>query len=126
MIKRVCPLCGRIWYSAAEHEDWTCDSCGHNLTPEMNKPIYNRRDVNKVRINPIAFRYFKSKSGKSALEIAGSYQAAATLVKVIKGETDMLSPYLLLRFAENMGVEVADLVPDEKSDNIIREFVEVE
>lgn len=126
MIKRVCPLCGRIWYSAAEQDDWTCDSCGHNLTPEMNKPIYNRRDVNKVRINPIAFRYFKSKSGKSALEIAGSYQAAITLVKVIKGETDMLSPYLLLRFAENMGVEVADLVPDEKSDNIIREFVEVE
>ena len=126
MIKRVCPLCGRIWYSAAEQDDWTCDSCGHNLTPEMNKPIYNRRDVNKVRINPVAFRYFRYKSRKSVTEIAGSHQAAATLVKVIKGETDMLSPYLLLRFAENMGVEVADLVPDEKSDNIIREFVEVE
>ena len=126
MIKRVCPLCGRIWYSAAEHEDWTCDSCGHNLTPEMNKPIYNRRDVNKVRINPIAFRYFKSKSGKSALEIAGSYQAAITLVRILKGEINKVSPRLLRRFADNMGGEINDLLPNEKSDNIIREFVEVE
>ena len=126
MIKRVCPLCGRIWYSAAEHEDWTCDSCGHNLTPEMNKPIYNRRDVNKVRINPIAFRYFKSKSGKSALEIAGSYQAAITLVRILKGEINKVSPRLLRRFADNMGSEINDLLPNEKSDNIIREFVEVE
>ncbi len=69
------------------------------------------------------FRYFRY---KSITEIAGSHQAAATLVKVIKGETDMVPPHLLLRFAENMGVEVADLVPDEKSDNIIRKFVEVE
>lgn len=126
MIKRVCPLCGRIWYSAAEQDDWTCDSCGHNLTPEMNKPIYNRRDVNKVRINPIAFRYFKSKSGKSALEIAGSYQAAITLVRILKGEINKVSPRLLRRFADNMGSEINDLLPNEKSDNIIREFVEVE
>ena len=126
MIKRVCPLCGRIWYSAAEQDEWTCDSCGHNLTPEMNKPIYNRRDVNKVRINPVAFRYFKSKSGKSALEIAGSYQAAITLVRILKGEAHKVSLRLLRRFADNMGSEINDLVPDEKSDNIIREFVEVE
>ena len=126
MIKRVCPLCGRIWYSAAEQDDWTCDSCGHNLTPEMNKPTYNRRDVNKVRINPVAFRYFKSKSGKSALEIAGSYQAAITLVRILKGEINKVSPRLLRRFADNMGSEINDLLPNEKSDNIIREFVEVE
>ena len=126
MIKRLCPLCGRTWYSAAEDENWTCDSCGHNLTPEMNKPIYNRRDVNKVRVNPVAFRYFKSKSGKSALEIAGSYQAAITLVRILKGEINKVSPRLLRRFADNMGSEINDLIPDEKSDNIIREFVEVE
>ena len=126
MIKRVCPLCGRIWYSAAEQDDWTCDSCGHNLTPEMNKPTYNRRDVNKVRINPVAFRYFKSKSGKSALEIAGSYQAAITLVRILKGEINKVSPRLLRRFADNMGSEINDLLPNEKSDNIIREFVGVE
>jgi len=126
MIKRLCPLCGRTWYSAAEDENWTCDTCGHNLTPEMNKPIYNRRDVNKVRINTIAFRYFKSKSGKSALEIAGSYQAAITLVRILKGEINKVSPRLLRRFADNMGGEINDLVPDEKSDNIIREFVGVE
>lgn len=125
MIKRVCPLCGRIWYSAAEQDDWTCDSCGHNLTPEMNKPIYNRRDVNKVRVNPVAFRYFKSKSGKSTLEIAGSYQAARTLVRILKGEANKVSPRLLRRFADNMGSEINDLIPDEKSDNIIREFVGV-
>ncbi len=126
MIKRVCPLCGRIWYSAAEDENWTCDTCGHNLTPEMNEPIYNRRDVNKVRINPVAFRHFKSKSGKSTLEIAGSYQAARTLVRILKGEANKVSPRLLRRFADNMGSEINDLIPDEKSDNIIREFVEVE
>lgn len=125
MIKRLCPLCGRTWYSAAEQDDWTCDSCGHNLTPEMNKPTYNRRDVNKVRINPVAFRYFKSKSGKSALEIAGSYQAAITLVRILKGEINKVSPRLLRRFADNMGSEINDLIPDEKSDNIIREFVGV-
>lgn len=125
MIKRVCPLCGRIWYSAAEQDDWTCDTCGHNLTPEMNKPIHNRRDVNKVRVNPVAFRYFKSKSGKSTLEIAGSYQAARTLVRILKGEANKVSPRLLRRFADNMGSEINDLIPDEKSDNIIREFVGV-
>ena len=126
MIKRVCPLCGRIWYSAAEDENWTCDSCGHNLTPEMNEPVSSRKDEGKVRINTIAFRYFKSKSGKSALEIAGSYQAAITLVRILKGEINKVSPRLLRRFADNMGSEINDLVPDEKSDNIIREFVEVE
>lgn len=36
MIKRVCPLCGKEHYSAVEQDDWTCDNCGHNLTPEMN------------------------------------------------------------------------------------------
>ena len=126
MIKRVCPLCGRIWYSAAEDENWTCDTCGHNLTPEMNEPVSSRKDEGKVRINTIAFRYFKSKSGKSALEIAGSYQAAITLVRILKGEINKVSPRLLRRFADNMGSEINDLIPDEKSDNIIREFVEVE
>ena len=126
MIKRVCPLCGRIWYSAAEQDEWTCDSCGHNLTPEMNEPVSSRKDEGKVRINTIAFRYFKSKSGKSALEIAGSYQAAITLVRILKGEINKVSPRLLRRFAENMDGEINDLIPDEKSDNIIREFVGVE
>ena len=126
MIKRVCPLCGRIWYSAAEQDEWTCDSCGHNLTPEMNEPVSSRKDEGKVRINTIAFRYFKSKSGKSALEIAGSYQAAITLVRILKGEINKVSPRLLRRFADNMGSEINDLLPNEKSDNIIREFVEVE
>jgi len=36
MIKRVCPLCGKEHYSAVEQDDWPCDNCGHNLTPEMN------------------------------------------------------------------------------------------
>ena len=126
MIKRVCPLCGRIWYSAAEQDEWTCDSCGHNLTPEMNEPVSSRKDEGKVSINTIAFRYFKSKSGKSALEIAGSYQAAITLVRILKGEINKVSPRLLRRFADNMGSEINDLLPNEKSDNIIREFVEVE
>jgi len=92
----------------------------------MNKPVSSRKNEGKVKVNPIAFRYFRYKSRKSISQIAGSHQAASTLLKIIKGETEMLSPYLLLRFAENMGVDVADLVPDEKSDNIIREFVEVE
>ena len=126
MIKRLCPLCGRTWYSAAEDENWTCDTCGHNLTPEMNEPVSSRKDEGKVRINTIAFRYFKSKSGKSALEIAGSYQAAITLVRILKGEINKVSPRLLRRFADNMGSEINDLLPNEKSDNIIREFVEVE
>ncbi|MFA5458565.1 MAG: hypothetical protein WC261_13160, partial [Synergistaceae bacterium] len=73
-----------------------------------------------------AFRHFKSKSGKSTLEIAGSYQAARTLVRILKGEINKVSPRLLRRFADNMGSEINDLIPDEKSDNIIREFVEVE
>ena len=73
MIKRVCPLCGRVWYSAAEDENWTCDSCGHNLTPEMNEPVSSRKDEGKVRINPVAFRYFRYKSRKSVTEIAGSH-----------------------------------------------------
>ena len=37
MIKRTCPLCGKIWYSAVEQDSWNCQNCGFLLTPDMNE-----------------------------------------------------------------------------------------
>jgi len=37
MIKRICPLCGKTWFSCAEQDDWNCQNCGFLLTPDMNE-----------------------------------------------------------------------------------------
>ena len=37
MVKRVCPYCGREWYSAYEQGDWYCTNCHMKLGPELNE-----------------------------------------------------------------------------------------
>jgi len=125
VIKRKCPLCGKEHFSAVEQEPWNCNNCGYYLTPEMNEFV-SSSDLDKVKINPVAFRYFMHKSQKSISQITSNYQVAANLRKILEGEIDMISPELLQEFASKTGAKVEELIPDERSNRIIREFIDKE
>ena len=34
MQERVCPNCGRAWYSSAAEQTWVCETCGAEVGPE--------------------------------------------------------------------------------------------
>ncbi len=40
MVKRVCPNCGRVRYSAIAEKSWLC-KCGHVLSTKLNMPVGN-------------------------------------------------------------------------------------
>lgn len=38
MIKRTCPNCGEVRYSADTATDWVCEKCGALIKKELSKP----------------------------------------------------------------------------------------
>jgi tRNA(Ile2) C34 agmatinyltransferase TiaS len=37
MVKRICPQCGKEWYSADEGNAWCCVDCGGYIGVELNE-----------------------------------------------------------------------------------------
>ena len=80
----------------------------------------------KVRVNPSVFRYHVERSGKTITSIGGDCNSARVLFKILTGRTRFTTMKMIRKFAKNMGIEPHELVPDEKTESLIRAFAEVE
>ena len=80
----------------------------------------------KVRVNPSVFRYHVERAGKTITAIGGDSNSARVLFNILTGRTRFTTMKMIRKFAENMGIEPRELIPDKKIDKIIRVFAEVE
>ncbi len=47
MTKRICPNCGRPWYSLDTTNIWTCQECEPAITPDAEVPLMEKEDYLK-------------------------------------------------------------------------------